>query len=217
MPMERETAPQRQPQPERLRAQPKSQLQRKKAEAKTTSSRKAPKAMAIALVLALASGVGAWKFWPGSTSDADLTEAARQEIQAEFDQALPLKMPAATNLDEIDSGIKSLNLAPDEEQKLRDDIGQGVVELVWFEVWDHMDPDGDVITFSAGSYQATVPVELAPQVFVLPVATAAPQITVQATKDGAGFGGITAAVRTSNGTVVLPVVPQGTSFSVPLL
>ena len=96
-------------------------------------------------------------------------------------------MPVATNPDEIDSGIRSLNLAPAEEQKLRDDIGQGAVELVWFEVWDHMEPDGDVITFSAGAYQATVPIEAAPQVFVLPVATAAPQITVQATKDGAGF------------------------------
>ena len=141
MQTERETTPQRQPE----RLQPKPQPQRKKAQTKTTSSRNAPKTMAIALVLALAAGVGAWKFWPGATSDADLTEVARQEIQAEFDQALPLKLPAATNPDEIDSGIKSLNLAPDDEQKLRDDIGQGAVELVWFEVWDHMDPDGDVI------------------------------------------------------------------------
>lgn len=217
MQMERETAPERQTQPERLRPQPKSQPQREKAQSTTSSSGKGPKAVVAALVLALAAGVGVWKFWPGASSDADLSETARQEIQAEFDQALPLKMPVATNPDEIDSGIRSLNLAPAEEQKLRDDIGQGAVELVWFEVWDHMEPDGDVITFSAGAYQATVPIEAAPQVFVLPVATAAPQITVQATKDGAGFGGVTAAVRTSNGRLVLPVVPQGTTFSVPLL
>jgi hypothetical protein len=178
-------------------------------------------------LIAVTLGLGALATWLLPTQRTDRVSA--QEVDSRrvaFTQArrLPLQSVA---VEQIDNALSSMRLEPASQKELRRLLptpstqqaavptpapNRSEVRLVQLTLWDTHDQDGDVVAIVSAGYRREVLLTNAPQTIVIPVDDGA-QVQIVGVRDGGG--GITLGVRGSDSQVLLPIMSEGQTLTLP--
>ena len=193
--------------------------------------------LAAALVVAEFGGLGTW-LWPVKRTD-HVSPQERESRQSAFTHLSAIALPTIV-AESIGSTLDSMRLGPSERGKLRemlsasasaDNLPRGVplstaqptpalspapslLRLVSVTLWDTHDQDGDIVTVSSAGYQRQVVLTNAPQTVSFPIDQAS---VVQFSGVHDGGGGITLGIRGPNLELLMPIMSEGQTLSLPVV
>lgn len=196
----------------------------KRAEAKPQVSGMKMALLGIAIVLSVGFGLDRWN---SVSSEADhLSESAKEQLSTAF-KAIGRLQVEPVPMQEVDAAIAAMPLSADRQKSLRraaqtgisgvvptpglPDVGQN--RLVWLELNDFANEDGDVVSISSAGYQIQVGIVHATNRIAIPVDHTG---TVVVTGVHDGGGGITLGFRTGSGLYSLPVLSVGETLTFPV-
>ncbi|HZR04164.1 MAG TPA: hypothetical protein VFA81_13455 [Burkholderiales bacterium] len=187
----------------------------------------------LALTLALG--------WASSTlfgpkAQDQLTSQEIQERQAAFTKERALAV-TVVDADQIDAALDGMQLSPYDKAQMRalltpsgaQQTGAGTtsnapaanaptqissLRLVSVSVWDTDAADGDVVAITSAGYRREVVLSKTVQVVTFPVDSTA---TVQVTGIRDGGGGITLGLRGPSQELLMPIMSEGQTISLPVL
>lgn len=140
----------------------------------------------------------------------------KQQLEKEFARLGSISLVRVAKADE-DAVLDTMKLDPSTLQQLKRSIAQGTTgnetSLAWISLWDFAAQDGDVVTISSAGYSISVLLENKTADFAVPV-DASRQIKITGLQDGGG--GITLAIKNGKGSVSMPVLGVGQSYSIPV-
>lgn len=212
----------------RPQAAPQAQAQTATAQSQTEQSRteQSQTARPVAGLLpsiktrALAAAVAAALVGLAITTLAPATdELTPDEDQARleaFSAAVPLPLPLVklTSAAELKEAFQSLGLSQAEQQALQLNLQANQARLVWLDVFDNCQEDGDIVAIRTLEYHREIPILHAPTRFAVPVSTGEQAIMLTGIQDGGG--GITVAIRVEGRTVPVPRLRPGETLSIPI-
>ncbi len=149
-----------------------------------------------------------------------LSQVQQQELLTDFQtiQSFHLdKVPPA----KIATAIAAMGLSQQDTKALKTtiaDSGKKVqttkeTALVWLDIWDFANQDGDIVSISSAGYQVTYPLYKNKTRVPIPVVSGQP-IQITGTVDGGG--GITLGVQNAQQEVALPVIQSGQTLTLPV-
>ncbi len=170
-----------------------------------------PSLIAFALGTAAVTGVAIW--FPASR---DMTFAEEERIAA-FEAAGPLPLPLVNLADpaERQEAFQSMNLNPVQAEQWQTDLTQRGGRLVWLDVFDDHQEDGDIVAIRTFSFSQEIPIFHAPHRVAVPLSPEERGMTLTGVYDGGG--GITVAVRVEGRFVPLPPLQPGQTLVIPIL
>jgi hypothetical protein len=112
----------------------------------------------------------------------------------------------------VASAVAALRLPPPQRQEIERSVLSGEKRIGWIIFTDSMDPDGDVVAVEAAGLTQQVPLTKSWTAVAVPLADDAP-IGITGVRDGAG-GGITVALVTRSGQVLMPIMSPGQRIEV---
>ena len=168
-------------------------------------------------LLVLGSGAGAaWMF--GARAHDRVAGSEVQDRLSAFGRVEPLRLPAVA-AEQIEQAIASMQLPPAQQAQLREltrpvpKVAAAGVRLVELTVWDTHSQDGDVVALVSAGYRREIVLTNAPQTVVLPIDGAA-RMRLIGVHDGGG--GITLGVRGADEQVLMPIMSEGQTLTLPL-
>ena len=143
-----------------------------------------------------------------------MTEEARL---AAFEAAGPLPLPTVNLADpaERQEALHSMNLNPVQAEQWQTDLTQRGGRLVWLDVLDDHQEDGDIVAIRTFSFSQEIPLFHAPHRVAVPLSPEERGIALTGVYDGGG--GITVAVRVDGRFVPLPRLQPGQTIAIPIL
>lgn len=165
--------------------------------------------------VALIAGIGlAGYFSSGGLSgqDPDMSSGEAAQRVEMFQSAGNIYLPIVTE-EERDKAVSSMDLPPEEQVSLKQDLQDNKVKLVWFTLWDDKHQDGDIVSLSSEGFLRTILLKNAPERVAIPAPNSG-IVNVIGGKDGGG--GITIGLKSGETTVPLPRMRQGQTISVPV-
>ena len=168
----------------------------------------------IALALGVVAVTGAPLFF---SATEEMTPARVQERHAAFEAAGPLPLPTVNLADpaERQEAFQSMNLNPDQAKQLQTDLMQRAGHLVWLDVFDDCQEDGDIVEIRTFYFNQEIPIFHAPHRVAVAVYSDDRGIALEGIRDGGG--GITAAVRAEGRLIPLPRLRPGQTVVIPIL
>lgn len=173
-----------------------------------------PALVAVALSAIVAGG--AWQL--GAFAGDDPFDPAKEQARlAEYESGQSLRLEPVNLADrrEREEALKSLNVTPAEAEQLQKDLKAQSTRLVWLDVFDDVDEDGDIVAIKTSSFSKEIPIFHAPHRVAVPVALGEREILLGGVRDGRG--GITVAVRADGRIVPLPRLRPGQTVGIPIL
>lgn len=159
-------------------------------------------------LLAVSLGIS-WLTYP-SSGDRPLSAAEQMIRLRQFQQAGALSLPIVHPTERAEA-LDLMNLPDPQRQLLQQRLDSRDSELVWLTLWDNVDQDGDVVAIESNGFRQTVNLLHAPQRVAIP-RPADGVVNITGVHDGGG--GITIAVKTMTGDVVMPVMAPGQAIVV---
>ena len=174
------------------------------------------KPVLVAVALSAVVAGGAWQLGAFAGDDA-LSPTEEQARQDAFKAAgrLPLQPVNLADRREWEKALKSLNVTPAEAEQLQKDLKAQSTRLVWLDVFDDVDEDGDIVAIKTSAFGKEIPIFHAPHRVAVPVALGEREILITGVRDGRG--GITVAVRADGRIVPLPRLRPGQPVAIPIL
>lgn len=173
-----------------------------------------PALVAVALSAVVAGG--AWLF--GAFAGNDPFDPAKEPARlAEYESGQSLRLEPVNLADrrEWEEALKSLNVTPAEAEQLQKDLKAQSTRLVWLDVFDDVDEDGDIVAIKTSAFSKEIPIFHVPHRVAVPVALGEREILLTGVRDGRG--GITVAVRANGRIVPLPRLRPGQPVGIPIL
>lgn len=171
-----------------------------------------PHVIALALSMVAVTGVSLLFSAP-----EEMTSTAEQERIAAFEAASPLPLPTVNLADpaERQEAFQSLNLNPVQAKQLQTDLTQRGGRLVWIELFDDCQEDGDIVEIRSFYFNQEIPIFHAPRRVAVTLSPDERGIALTGIHDGGG--GITVAVRENGRIVPLPRLRPGQTVVIPIL
>lgn len=152
------------------------------------------------------------------TSREKTTPAQAQARLENFQAAVPLPLPTVNLNDthELQEALRTTQLKSAEVKQLQSDINRMPnSRLIWVDVFDDCDEDGDVIAIKSLTFSQQIPIFHTPHRVAVYVMPGERQILLTGIRDG--YGGITVAVKTNIGIIQLPYLLPGQTVAIPFL
>jgi hypothetical protein len=174
-----------------------------------------------ATVLTLGCGAAAgWVF--GDNAPERIAKSEIEARQLAFTRIEPLPLQLVAERD-VAAAVRSMQLEPARQAALLkmalppalqgSAAAPSGVRLVQVTVWDTHSEDGDVVALVSAGYRREVVLSNAPQTIALPIDGAA-QMQVVGVRDGGG--GITLGVQGAERRVLMPIMSEGQTLTLPL-
>lgn len=173
-----------------------------------------PKLKPLAVALAAIIATGAIILMPTEESLTPAEEAAR--ITA-FEAAQPLRLEPVNLADpaEREEALTVMNLKPEERKALENNLLAKAEGLVWLDVLDDCQEDGDIVNVKSSSFHQEVAIFHVPRRLAVTLAPGEKSIALTGIKDGGG--GITVSVRVQGRIVPLPRLSPGQTMMIPVM
>lgn len=172
------------------------------------------KPLAVAVALTAIIATGAVILMPTEESLTPAEEAAR--ITA-FESAQPMRLEPVNLADpaEREEALSVMNLKPEERKALENNLLAQAERLVWLDVFDDCQEDGDIVHVKSSSFQQQVAIFHAPRRLAVTLAPSEKAIALTGIRDGGG--GITVSVRVQGRMVPLPRLSPGQTMMIPVM
>lgn len=172
------------------------------------------KPLAVAVALTAIIATGAVLLMPTEESLTPAEEAAR--ITA-FEAAQPMRLEPVNLADpaEWEEALTVMNLKPEERKALENNLLAKAERLVWLDVFDDCQEDGDIVHVKSSSFQQQVAIFHAPRRLAVSLALSEKTIALTGIRDGGG--GITVSVRVQGRMVPLPRLSPGQTMMIPVM
>jgi hypothetical protein len=170
-------------------------------------------ALMAAAAAVLAVSLTAKGFLLPSTAELSPAEAEARlnaYLAAPYVQVKPVNL---ADPQEQAKALQSLQQAFPNPEELREYV-QRTERLVWLEVFDDCQEDGDIVNVRTFDYSQNIPIFHAPTRIALSVPAGQSSIVLTGVKDGGG--GITVAIRAEGRLLPLPVMRPGQTLLLPI-
>lgn len=148
-----------------------------------------------------------------------MTPAQEQARIEAFQAAIPLSLPTVNLNDpkERQEAFQSMQLDTKQADQMSNDLNsQPGSRLVWVDVFDDYDEDGDAVAVKSLSFYQQTTIFHAPHRMAVYVTPNERQISLIGVRDGGG-GGITVAIRINGGAIPLPRMLPGQVIPIPII
>jgi hypothetical protein len=172
------------------------------------------KPLAVAVALTAIIATGAVLFLPTEESLTPAEEAARVTA-FEAAQPIPLEPVNLADPAEREEALTVMNLNPEERKALENNLLAQAERLVWLDVLDDCQEDGDIVNIKSSSFHQDVAIFHAPRRLAVTLAPSEKAIALTGIKDG--VGGITVSVRVQGRIVPLPRLSPGQTMMIPVM
>lgn len=195
--------------------------------------KKASTLLWVSTLLALCFGLGAagTAMFVAKSQDR-VSDKEKQERQIEFTKVRELQVPELEAAN-FDAALDDMRLAPQERAQLRTLLvsaapgttsgsstspvasatGNSPLRLVSVSVWDSDAEDGDVVAVVSGGYRREVALTKAVQTIAFPV-DGSSLVQFVGVRDGGG--GITLGLRGPSQEILMPIMSEGQTLSLPI-
>lgn len=172
------------------------------------------KPLAVAIALTAIVATGAVLLIPTEESLTPAEEAAR--ITA-FEAAQPMRLEPVNLADpaEREEALTVMNLKPEERKALENNLLAQAERLVWLDVFDDCQEDGDIVNIKSTSFHQDVAIFHVPRRLAVTLAPSEKAIALTGIRDGGG--GITVSVRVQGRIVPLPRLSPGQTMMIPVM
>ena len=172
------------------------------------------KPLAVAIALTAIVATGAVLLIPTEESLTPAEEAAR--ITA-FEAAQPIRLKPVNLADpaEREEALTVMNLKPEERKALENNLSTQAERLVWLDVFDDCQEDGDIVNIKSTSFHQDVAIFHVPRRLAVTLAPSEKAIALTGIRDGGG--GITVSVRVQGRIVPLPRLSPGQTMMIPVM
>ena len=172
------------------------------------------KPLAVAVALTAIIATGAVLLIPTEESLTPAEEAAR--ITA-FEAAQPMRLEPVNLADpaEREEALTVMNLKPEERKALENNLLAQAERLVWLDVFDDCQEDGDIVNIKSTSFHQDVAIFHVPRRLAVTLAPSEKAIALTGIRDGGG--GITVSVRVQGRMVPLPRLSPGQTMMIPVM
>ena len=173
-----------------------------------------PLAVAVAVALTAIVATGAVILLPTEEALTPAEEAAR--ITA-FEAAQPMHLEPVNLADpaELEEALTVMNLKPEERKALENNLWAQAERLVWLDVFDDCQEDGDIVNIKSTSFHQDVAIFHVPRRLAVTLAPGEKAIALTGIRDGGG--GITVSVRVQGRIVPLPRLSPGQTMMIPVM
>ena len=170
---------------------------------------------AVAVMLAAAAGA----YFTFAGGGDTVSEQQKQQRMAGYQTLVasgtgfPVRLVGAQELDKAFASMPD-TVTKQTQEKMRQEVNQGRLQLAWVTIWDTQSEDGDVVRFESS---ASIPVEVTALNRKTTLAIPYPsdgQILVTGVKDGGG--GITVALESGRASIDWPTMAPGDQMKLPL-
>lgn len=156
----------------------------------------------------------------GPPSGDHLSEQEKATIAGDFAKIRAVRLTPVTAA-EWSGALDTMKLTPQARSELEKNLSPSAVtkqannssRLVWLELRDFASEDGDVVQIASEGYQIEIALFNAPTRIAVPVG-AQGMLTIRGIHDGGG--GITAALKSWDRPIPLPLMQEGQTLSVPV-
>ena len=172
------------------------------------------KPLAVAVALTAIIATGAVLFLPTEESLTPAEEAARVTA---FEAAQPMRLEPVNLADpaEREEALTVMNLKPEERKALENNLLAQAERLVWLDVFDDCQEDGDIVNIKSTSFHQDVAIFHVPRRLAVTLAPSEKAIALTGIRDGGG--GITVSVRVQGRIVPLPRLSPGQTMMIPVM
>lgn len=172
------------------------------------------KPLAVAVALTAIIATGAVLFLPTEESMTPAEEAARVTA---FEAAQPIALEPVNLADpaEREEALSVMNLKPEERKALEKNLSAQAERLVWLDVFDDCQEDGDIVNIQSSSFHQDVAIFHVPRRLAVTLALSEKAIALTGIRDGGG--GITVSVRVQGRIVPLPRLSPGQTMMIPVM